>query len=81
MHEFRYDYIKNKYGNISRLLFTDSQIYDIKGEDVHEDFSKNKEIFDFSNNTTKSKYFDDSNKSVVGKMKDETTGAAVKEFV
>ena len=24
MYEFRYDYIKNKYGNNSRLLFTDT---------------------------------------------------------
>ena len=24
MHEFHYDYFKNKYGNNSRLLFTDT---------------------------------------------------------
>ena len=31
-------------------------------------------MFDFSNNSLKSKYYDDSNKLVVGKMKDETDG-------
>ena len=31
-------------------------------------------MFDFSNNSPKSKYYDDSNKLVVGKMKDETDG-------
>ena len=34
----------NKYGNNSRLLFTDtdSLMYEIKVEDVYEDFSKDK---------------------------------------
>ena len=41
MHEFRYDYIKNRYGNKSRLLFTDTDglMYEIKTEDVYKDFS------------------------------------------
>ena len=34
-----------------------------------------------SNYWTKSKYYDDLNKLIVGKMKDETTGVAIKEFV
>ena len=41
---------------------------EIKTEDVFEDFSKDKEIFDFSNYSAKSKYYDDSNKLVVDKM-------------
>ena len=56
MYEFHYDYIKNKYGNNSKLLFrdTDGLMYEIKTEDVYEDFSSNK-MFDFSNYSTKSK--------------------------
>ena len=44
MYEFHHAYIKNKYGYNSRLLFTDidSLIYQIKTEDVYEDFSKDK---------------------------------------
>ena len=42
---------------------------EIKTEDVFEDFSKDKEIFDFNNYSAKSKYYDDSNKLVVDKMK------------
>ena len=40
MHEFHYSYIKNKYGNNSKLLFTDtgSLMYEIKMEYVSEDF-------------------------------------------
>ena len=58
MYKFHYDYIKNKYGNNSRLLFTDtdSLMYEIRTEDVYEDFSNDKEIFDFSNYSNKSKY-------------------------
>ena len=29
MYEFHYDYIKNKYGNNSRILFTDRLMYEI----------------------------------------------------
>ena len=83
MYEFQWDYIKNKYGNISSLLFTDtdSLMYEIKTENVYEDFSKDKEMVDFSNYSTKSKYYDHSNKLVVCKMKDEISGVAIKEFV
>ena len=38
-----------------------------------------KEMFDFSNYLTKSKYYDNSSKLVVGKMKDETAGVAINE--
>ena len=42
---------------------------------------KMKRIFDFSNYSNKSKYQDDSNKFVVGKMKDETCSVVIEEFV
>ena len=37
MYKFHYDYIKNKYDNKSRLLFTDTKslMYEIKTEDVY----------------------------------------------
>ena len=38
-------------------------------------------MFDFSNYSTKSKYYDNSNKLATGKMKDETAGIAIEEFV
>ena len=38
-------------------------------------------MFDFSNYWTRSIYYDDSNKLVIGKMKDERGDVAVKKFV
>ena len=54
---------------------------EIKTEDVYEDFSNDKKMFDFSNYSTKSGYYDDLNKLVIGKMKDETTVVPIEEFV
>ena len=48
MYEFHYKYIKNKFD--AKLLFTDrdSLVYEIKTEDVSEDFYLDKDLFDFS---------------------------------
>ena len=83
MYEFHDDYIKNKYGNQLKLLLTGTNSFmrEIKTEDVYEDFSSNKEMFDFSNDSTKSKYYDYSNKLVIGKMNDETGCVVTGEFV
>ena len=83
MYEFHYHYIKNKYSNNSKLIFTDtgSLMYEIKTEDVYESFSSDKEMFDFSSCSIKSKYYDHSNQLVIVKMKDEATDVVIKEFV
>ena len=46
MYEFNYQYIKNRYDNKSKLLFTetDSLMYKIKIEDVYEDINKDKKM-------------------------------------
>ena len=48
MYKLFYDYIKKKYDNISKLLFTgtDNLMYEIKTEDVYKDFSNDKERFE-----------------------------------
>ena len=76
-------HLNKVFGKNSRLLFTenDNLIYEIKIEDSYQDFSNDKEMLDFSNYSTKSKYYDDSNKLVVGKLKDETGGVVIEEFV
>ena len=60
---------------------TGSLMYEIETEDVYKDFNDNTEMFDFINYSTKSKYCDNSIKLVVCKMKNETAGFAIEEFV
>ena len=69
--------MKNENDNKSTLLYR--LTHKIKTVDVYEDFSKDKEMFDFSNYSTKSKYYDDSNKLVFSKIKDkQLVGVATK---
>ena len=81
-YEFHYDYIKNKYGNKSRL-FTDidSLMYEIETKNVYDGFSKNKEMFDFRNYSAGSKYYHDLNTIVVGKMKDQLGALLLKNLL
>ena len=64
-------------------MFTDadSLAYDMKSENVYKEFSKWKNLFDFSDYPKESKFFDETNKKVIGKMKDEFSGVIVNEFV
>ena len=68
------------YGTNSRLWFIDtgSLMYEMN---VYHYFSKDEDIFDLSNYSAKSKYYEDSNKLVVDKNKYQTAGVGFKEFV
>ena len=44
-------------------------------------FLSGKDLFDFSNYSKDSKFFDETNKKVIGKMKDEFRRVIVVEFV
>ena len=60
-------------------------MYRIKTKDVYEDFRSNKEKFDRSNyltksKYTKSKYFDNLNKLVIGKIKAEIIGVEITKY-
>ena len=70
MYEFHYKYIKSK--SDAKLLFTDtgSLVYEIKTEDVYEDYYVDRNLFDFSDYPLDSKFFDPVNKKDIGKMKD-----------
>ena len=65
------------------MLFTgtDSLTYEIKSENVYEEFFKWKNLFDFSNYSKDSEFFDRTNKKVVGKMKNEFGGVIIGEFI
>ena len=66
-----------------KILFTDTDSLkdEIETKIVGDNFSENKEIFDFSKYLAESKYYNDSNVIVVCKMKDEVVGVAIEEFV
>ena len=65
------------------MLFTDtdSLTYEIKSKDVYEEFFKDKHLFDFRNYPKNSKFFDETNKKVIDKMKGEFEGKIIDEFV
>ena len=58
-----------------------SLTYEIKSENVYEEFLKWRDLFDFSNYPKDSKFFNETNKNVIDKMKDEFAGVIVNEFV
>ena len=55
MYKFHYDYFTINM-ETTQDYYYDSLMYEFKTGDVYEDFSNNKEMFDFSNYATKSKY-------------------------
>ena len=65
------------------MLFTDtdSLTYEIKPEKVYKQCFKWKDLFDFNNYPKDSRFFDETNKNVIGKMKDEFGRVIVIEFV
>ena len=83
MYDFHYNYIKKKYGAKANLLFTDTDSlnYEIQTDDAYQDFFNDKDKFDFSEYDKSSKFFDETNKKVIGKFKDEACGKPITDFV
>jgi ribosomal protein L31E len=86
MHDFHYNTIKTEYGNKARLLFTDtdSLTYEIKTDDVYEDFKRigeKDDLWDNSDYPKDNPYYSAHNKKVIGKLKDEAEGVPIVEFV
>ena len=81
MYDFHYSFIKKHFD--AELLFTDtdSLTYEIKSKNVHKVVFKFKHLFDFSNYLEDSKFFNPTNKNVIGKMKDDSEGKTTDEFV
>ena len=81
MYDFHYNFIKENFN--AELLFTDadSLTYEIKSENVYEEFYKWKDLFDFSNYSKDSSFYDESNKKVIGKMKHEYGLVIIDKFI
>ena len=74
-------FIKNDFDAEFLFTDTDSLTYEIKSENVYEDFFEWKDLFDFSNYSKDSKFFDDTNKKFIGKMKGEYGGVIIDQLI
>jgi hypothetical protein len=82
MYDYHYNYILEKYPD-AKLLFTDtdSLCYDIPTQDFYKDMQQDTHLYDTSDYPVNHFLHSTTNKKVLGKMKDETAGVAIEEFV
>lgn len=75
--------MKKLHGNNITLCFsdTDSFLYSIRTEDVFRDMEKHKHLYDTSDYPPNHFLYDEKNKKVLGKMKDETKGNPIIELI
>ena len=83
MYDFHHNYIKKKYNNRARLLFTDtdSLTYEIEAEDIYKDFWNDKDMFDNGDYPESSPYYCNVNKKIIGIFKDEACDIPITEFI
>ena len=83
MYDFHYNTMKAKYGDKLKLLFTDtdSLCYEVETDDIYEDMASQNTLYDFSEYPDDHKLYNQTNKKVIGKFKDETNGIPIREFV
>ena len=81
MYDFHYNFIKQNFDAEILYTDTDSLTDEIKSKKVYEEFLKWKDLFDFSNYPKDSKFFDETKKRVIDKIKDEFGRFFVDDFV
>ena len=83
MYDFHYNYIKKRYGDRAKLLFTDtdSLTYEIETENVYKNFWNDKDMFNNSDYPENSSYYCNANKKVSGKFNNGACGVPITEFV
>ena len=83
MYDFHYNYIKKKYNDTAKLLFTntDSLTYEIETVEAYKDFWTDTDMLDNSDYPENSPYYCNTNKKIIGKFKDEACGIPITEFV
>ena len=83
MYDLYYNILKKKYGDRCRLLYTDtdSLLIEIQTEDVFADMAATADLYDTSDYPKDHPLYSATNKTVLGKMKDECAGAPIAENV
>jgi len=83
LYDFFYNELKKKYGSKCELLYTDtdSLLILIETEYVYEDMKNNTDLYDTSDYPKEHPLHSNTNKKVLGKMKDECAGTPITEYV
>ncbi len=76
MYKFYYDTLKPKYEDDIKMAYTDTDSFvtHVKTDDIYDDFNQLNNHMDFSDYNKEHKCYDNSNKKVLGKFKDEVNG-------
>ena len=67
MSDFHYSFIKKHVDAELLFTYTDSLTYEIKSENIYEEFFKHKHLFNFSNYPKDSTFFDQAKKKLLVK--------------
>ena len=83
MYEFWYDYLKVKYDNKIKLIYTDTDsfVIEVETDDIYKDMYDDKHLYDFSDYPKDHPNYSLNNKKVYGIFKDELNGKMITEFV
>lgn len=82
IYDFWYNYIKRRYPTAQLLMTdTDSVLYCCQTENIYDDMKLSAHLFDTSSYPTDNPLYSLENKKELGKMKDETNGVPISEFV
>ena len=83
MYSFYYDVLKRLYNENVRLAYTDTDsfVVHIKTEDVYDDLNNLASYMDFSGYDKSHTCYDNTNKKVLGKFKDECDGKILTQLI
>ena len=83
MYKFYYDVLKPIYGGRIKLAYTDTDsfVIHIETEDLYKDLQHINSYMDFSDYPKHHCNYDNTNKKVLGKFKDEMNGNIITEFI
>ena len=82
MYQFWYDYLKVKYNDKIKLIYTntDSFVIEVETDDIYKDMYEDGHLYDFSNYPKNNPNYSLNNKKIYGIFKDDLNGKIITEF-